>query len=245
MPRKYILALLVFFSLLIVFSLSYPAFNSLRSITGGKSQNLSEYTAFLSFITSFWGLVINALLLVIAYRAFKNFDVKKQFHNKQLELVSNLAMELAQTELSNMMCRISIAPDQSEHQIRDGFTLDFFSIALDFDYKKFDRVFVRGNNIEFTFPFLKHRNNPLLPKQIADSLRKLYRPLQYSFAIRKDKFPKNYVSLYSSNIPDDHYSKGWTYELYDNPQDFTNDVRNLRLSIINWLKRYGADDINI
>ncbi|WP_281233823.1 hypothetical protein [Flavobacterium gelatinilyticum] len=209
------------------------------------SQKLSEFATFQSFLISLWGLVLNIILVVIAYKAFKNFDVKKQFHNKQLELVSDLATDISSTILSNMLYETKIDPHGKEHLIATGFTLSFFEISIGFNYSKFESIYVASNNIENCFPFLKHRKNPLLPKSIAKELNKLYRPLQYSFAVEKDKMPKNYVKLYSRNIDEDDYSKTWLYELYKSPSHFNTDSLAIRKSIIDWFKEYGAEDINI
>ena len=209
------------------------------------SDKLSDYATFQTFIISFWGLISNLILVWIAYKAFKNFGVKEQFHNKQLTLVTELATEISSTVLSNMMYYTSTDPNGKDHLIATGYTLSFFEISLGFDYKKANLMCVRSNNIENTFPFLKHRNNPVSPPSIAKQLNKLYRPLQYSFAIPKDDLPKNYVFLYSKDVAEDDYSKDWIYKFYDNPTDFTNDSKALRTSIIDWFKEYGADDINI
>jgi hypothetical protein len=182
---------------------------------------------------------------VIAYKAFKNFGVKEQFHNKQLTLVTKLATEISSTILSNMMYNTSTDPNGKDHLIATGFTLSFFEISLGFDYKKFNLMCVKSNNIENIFPFLKYRNNPILPPSIAKQLSKLYRPLQYSLTIQEDDLPKNYIILYSKNVVEEDYSKDWIYEFYNNPTDFTTDCKALRISIIDWFKEYGAEDINI
>lgn len=209
------------------------------------SQKLSEFATFQSFIISLWGLVLNIILVILAYKAFKNFDVKKQFHNKQLELVSNLATDISSTILSNMLYETKTDPNGKEHQIATGFTLSFFEISIGFNYSKFESIYVSSNNIENCFPFLKHRKNPLLPKSIAVELNKLYRPLQYSLAVKKDKLPKNYIKLYSKNIDDEDYSKTWLYELYKSPAQFNEDSLAIRKSITDWFKEYGAEDLNI
>ena len=209
------------------------------------SDKLSNYATFQTFIISFWGLISNLILVWIAYKAFKNFGVKEQFHNKQLTLVTDLATEISSTVLSNMMYYTSTDRNGKDHLTATGYTLSFFEISLGFDYKKANLLCVRSNNIENTFPFLKHRNNPVLPPSIAKQLNKLYRPLQYSFAIQKDDLPKNYVFLNSKDVAENDYSKDWIYKFYDNPSDFTTDSKALRTSIIDWFKEYGADDINI
>ncbi|MEJ4089054.1 hypothetical protein [Galbibacter orientalis] len=212
-----------------------------------NSTVLSEFASFQGLIIAFWGLIINAILVFLAYKAFKNFDVKKQFHNKQLEIVSELATSISSLEISNMMYEMTPSPSGKEHQIITGFTFSFFEIGLGFNYSKFDLICVRGNNIENTFPFLKFKNHPLLPKSISNELKKLYRPLQYSFSVSKEDLKtRSYVLLYhDKKVDSDDLSAGWTYAFYKNPSDFNKDVASLRKSIIEWYKEYGADNLNI
>jgi hypothetical protein len=236
--------------LIILISIFVPTIIWFRDFFSGfdnkiDSEKLSDYATFQTFIISFWGLLLNSILVLIAYMAFKNFGVKEQFHNKQLTLVAELATEISSTVLSNMMYHTFTAPNGEDHQIVTGFTLSFFEISLMFDYNKFSLMCVRSNNIENTFPFLKYRNNPVLPTSIAKQLNKLYRPLQYSLSIQKDELPKNYVFLFSKHVDKDDYSKDWIYKYYDNPADFKADCLSLRTAIIEWLKEYGAKDINI
>jgi hypothetical protein len=242
---------LLYFLLAVIFiSLTIPTVIWLCNFYTGfdnkiDSNKLSEYATFQTFLISFWGLILNLILVWIAYKAFKNFGVKEQFHNKQLTLVTDLAKDMSSTILSNMMYYTSTDTHGKEHLIVKGFTLSFFEISLGFDYKKFNLMCVTSNNIENTFPFLKYRKNPFLPASIAKQLDKLYRPLQYSLAIQEKDLPKNYVFINSKNIAEDDNSKGWIYKYYDNPIDFSTDCKALRTSIIDWFKEYGADDINI
>lgn len=252
MKKQYFVILIL--GLAIIVSLLIPTLFWIKDYYSNSydlidSTVLSELSTFLSFILVFWGLVLNAILVFIAYKAFKNFDVKKQFHNKQLEVVSELATNISDSKLSNMTYKVSIDPNGKEHQIATGFTFNFFEIALGFDYSKFDMIVVRSNNIENTFPFLKFKNHPMLPKSIAIELGKLYRPLQYSFALNEKDIPKNYVVLYQevksrNTEKEEDYSQSWTYKLYDNPKEFNKDVLSLRNSIIDWLNDYGADNLN-
>ena len=215
--------------------------------TSIDSTVLSELGGFLTFIISFWGLVLNLILVGLAYKAFKNFDVKKQFHNKQLEIVSELTTSISSLELSNMFFRISKDPNGVDHQIATGFTFSFFEIALGFDYSKFELMCVKGNNLENTFPFLKYRNHPLLPKSISIQLKKLYKPLQYSFAANEEDLKsKNYVLIYVDRKPiKDDYPSQWMYVYYKNPSNFSEDVASIKKSITDWYYEYGADNLNV
>ncbi len=237
-------------STLMLFSLAVPTliwYNNFFTSFKDKidSQNLAEYGTFLSFIVSFWGLVFNFILVIIAYNAFKNLGIKEQYHQKQLSVVTELVTEMSNTVLSNMLYETKIDPYGNDRIICTGFTLSFYEISLGFDYKKFDIIYVKSNNIENCFPFLRFRRNPLLPINIAKQLEKLYRPLQYTFAFDEKKFPKNYVFLYSNLIQKEDFSRDWVYVFYEEPSKFSEDCKQLRKSITNWLKDYGAEDINI
>ncbi|MBE7630518.1 hypothetical protein [Tenacibaculum piscium] len=244
--RKVHIILVLFF----VVSISIPIWLWVRDYGYNRGMNidssvLSEFATFQSLIIAFWGLIINVILVIIAYKAFQNFDVKKQFHNKQLDVVSELSSEISSTQLSNMFYETKTDPTGKDHLIATGYTLSFFEIALAFKYDKMDLMCVKTNNIENTFPFLSFRNHPLLPKSISKRLNKLYRPLQYSMAILKKDMPKNYVILYSDKVDKDDYSKDWTYEFYKVPKDFSKDCLDLRTEIIKWYKEFGANDLNI
>jgi hypothetical protein len=123
--------LLYFAGAVIFISLTIPTIIWLRDFYRGfdnkiDSDKLSDYATFQTFIISFWGLLSNFFLIVIAYKAFKNFGVKEQFHNKQLTLVTELATEISSTVLSNMMYRTSTDPNGKDHLIATGFTFSFF-----------------------------------------------------------------------------------------------------------------------
>ncbi len=210
-----------------------------------NSPVLADLATFLALIISFWGFILNIVLVILAYKAFKNFDVKKQFLNKQLEVVADLASSINDLELSNMLYWTSTDPDGKDHLLAEGYTLEFFEIAFRFKYQDFERIFVKGNNIEKTFPFLRFKNHPMLPKTISKSLIKFYRPLNYTLATPKKKLPKKYVVLYEEKPKTgEDYTADLYYEIYSKPNEFKEDAIELRNSIINWLKEYGAKDVN-
>ena len=164
--------------ILFLLSLILPAMIS----DGDNFNTLADYATFHTYILSIWGLLLNIYLVYIAFKAYQNFDVKKQYHNKQLDVVTNLSNEISSTILSNMM-HLTIEKETGEESTAlTGLTYSVFEMAL-LNYSKYDLMCVRGNNIENTFPFLKYRKNPILPKSIARQLNKLYRPFQYSFSI--------------------------------------------------------------
>lgn len=239
------IALLVF-----VFSFLLPTLFWIRDYAVGNtlqidSSVLSEYATFLSFVIGFWGLFFNIVLVVIAYRAFINFDVKKEFHNKQLEIVSLLATSMNQTVIGIMICRTSTDPKGEEHLIKDGWEFSLNEIALSLNYQELETLYIRTNNIENTFPFIKYRSHPLLPKTITSELNKLYRALQYLIIVDKSKYPKKYAILSPVQFSENEYSKDWIYTYYKTATDFPRDYSSLRQSILEWYKIYGADNLNI
>jgi hypothetical protein len=209
------------------------------------SDKLSDLATFLNSVISLWLLVSNIFLVWIAYKAYRNFDVKKQFHNKQLTIVTELASEISSLIISNMMCKFSQMPDGKITPIKTGFRFNFIDISF-YDYSEYFGIYIiEDNNIENLLPFLKYRNNPVLPNSIAVHLTKLYKPLQYSLGIRSDDFDFNYVYFYNNYINQNNSSVPLFYEYYKNPADFNRDCRDLQIAIIKWFKDYGAEDVNI
>ena len=193
---------------------------------------------------SFWSLLINIILVYIAYKAFSNFDIKKQFHNKQLEIVSELTTSISNVELSIMFYEAFLYKTGDKQYSAAGYTLSFYEIVFGLSYNSFEMIYVKSNNIEEVFSFLKFRNHPLLPKKISLALNKLYRPLQYSPSVDKNDFPKKYFTLTQPNKIEEDNSSIYTYK-YKTPTDFIRDCKNLREAIIDWYKVYGANDLNI
>lgn len=233
-----------------LFTLLIPSFFWIRDYAGklnGRidSSVLSDFATFQGFILGFWGLVVNFALLLLAYQAFKNFDVKKQFHNKQLDLVAELATAISTTMLSVKLCKRIPTEKGEVIEVPAEYKLSFFDSSPEGGYSEYERMYVLSNNIENIFPFLSYRKHPMLPKSIATSLDKFYRPLQVSISVQKDQLPGKYVILSSPSIPIDDYSRTWIYEFNEDPTQFSKDAKALRQAIQQWFKEYGADELNI
>ena len=236
-------------SILLVSSVALPTFYWIRDYVIGKgelinSAVLSQYSSFMGMVIAFWGLVLNLILVTIAYKAFKNYDVKKGFHSSQLNVVSDLANSLGKSEIANMCCETMISPKKTKHRVKTGFQFPFLQIMLDFNYDKFEKFYIKGNNIEIVMPFLKFRSHPLLPKQIAQCLWELYAPLEYQIAAQEKELPENYVVFYGK-APEDDFSKEWLFLYSEDPKQYVKNITELRESIRSWFKDYGADEINL
>lgn len=235
---------------LLLLSLIIPAYLWSEYISRNNSdinysEFISQYTPFAIFIISFWGVVLNFILVFIAYKAFKNFEIKKKFHSDQLDVMSALVTSLGNSELSNMIYRTTEAPNGERVKVSAGFTFSLIDIVSGFDYRSLDMVCMRSNNMENIFPFLRYRSHPILPVEIARHLKKIYQPISYKLTLSEDQLPENYVVFYSNNLDEDDFSKAWVFDLYDSPNKFHDDFEGLIKEISVWFKKYGVDDINL
>jgi len=194
------------------------------------------------------GPALSIVTLFLAWKIYKNFDVKKQYLNQQLLIVNKLASDIASNEVYfTFYLRAQPPPNYSGNQDLPrsitGYRLDFFSSTMATDVEKFPKVFVQGRYITEVFPFLDYRNNPLLPSKIAKCLRELYYPLEYTLSISDDDLPDNYITLSPIERKNNDPLSSFLYP-YQDSKDLKQKSENLRKEIIEWLKTYGAEDIN-
>ena len=166
--------------LLVASSFLLPGYLWVRDFVIGHGNKLdsevaSQFAAVIGALIAFWSLGLNAVLVYIAYKAFKNFDVKKQYHNSQLEIMSQLAREIAEFEFGVMFYRPSVDPYGRKHSIAEGWHHNFFDMLV-FNYRSDQVLYGRSRNMENFMPFLKYRNHPLIPRHIAAQMFKLYKP---------------------------------------------------------------------
>ena len=75
--------------------------NSIHScsfLDGINSTVLAEFSTFQTLIVSFWEFTLNIILVCITYKAFQNFDVKKQLFQNWCSLLN--ATVLSKKEIS-------------------------------------------------------------------------------------------------------------------------------------------------
>ncbi len=222
---------------LVLFSLSVPSILWFKAYyinfeSSIDSNKLSDLATFQSFIISFWALVLNAILVYFAYKAFKHFGVKEQFHSKQFEAVTQLTSQMANTIIKTDF-----------HLMTEDVTLKYdfgFFTLIDLDYfENSTSILIDGDNPEQIFPFLKHSKNPLLPPKIAGILKELNIWSGSGYLSEKSKLGNVLVFKKSRNLNEDiliHY--------FDMPIEFKKLSKSLKLEITKWLKSYGATDVN-
>lgn len=186
--------------------------------------------------------------LLIAWKIYKNFDVKKQYLNQQLSAVNELASAISKTQV-----RFSFyykgkppesEPDWEVPYAHSSYPLNFFSPTNFWDTKKYPKVFIRGNYLNQVFPFIEYRHNPLLPSKIANRLNDLYESIEYTLPIQEQDMPNHYILLSAIGLSKDEYSMAGHIYKYKDSVALKNEAEYLRKEIIDWLKDYGAEDVN-
>ncbi len=236
--------------MIIGMSFGIPTFLWIRDFVVGGSHKVdsniaSQYATVINTVVAFWSMMLNVVLVVIAFRAFKNFDVKKQYHNGQLEVMTKLVNEMVDFNYVAMYCRSSIGLNGKKYIIKDGYAYNFFQHLLAFNYDSVDSLYGRSRNIENIFPFLKYRNHPMIPVYIAERLHSLYRPFHCQLAVLESKMSDNRVMFYSEMVSKDELLYDSYYEITDDAKAYINECIELRRAIKLWFENYGADDINI
>lgn len=198
------------------------------------------------------GFLVSILTLVLAWKIYKNFDVKKQYLNKQLNVVTELSSELSKAKVCvSFYLKIPDSVQTPQKQVLTQFDdLDFFSLTNEFN-PGYKRVLIKARSIHQIFPFIDYSLNPILPSSIAIKLKSLNKYLEYSSAVNADAISDSYVVLSQATkyIISTAYKNSevvlpeFTYE-YKNIQELKEEIIALRREIVEWLKKYGAEDIN-
>jgi len=260
MKPKYItISIIIFFCLI-----ALPTYLWMRDYNysfRGKidGQVLSNYFSGLSAVIAFASLTISFVLLNVAIKAAKNFDVKKQFHNKQFELVCQLAQEILDTKLSFGYYQKSDRKNSKYTHNKTGYAITFYMLGGYIKARQIDSVYLR-NSIDEVLPFLRYRFNPLIPKVISAALTRLaqgkvdhanspsFPEESLEGADLEELFfkkPDNYVSLAVYDLITPVVEDKWAGLYYTDAVAIQKDADDIRETLLKWFKAYGADDINI
>ncbi|MES2112719.1 MAG: hypothetical protein V4577_28465 [Bacteroidota bacterium] len=219
---------------------------------------LNNYFSALSVIVSFSPLLIGFVLLNVAIKAAKNFDVKKQFHNKQFEQVCGLAQEILDTKIKVAIYQKSEANVNYGYN-KTGYAITFYSLG-DFIKSRIIESAYLESRIDDILPFLRYRYNPLIPKIISSALFKLEKEAFNSpvhlepsdeilenidFASYFGRRPDNYIVIGTYSPEAQIVENSWTSPYFNNISDLRENADNIRSVLLAWFKVYGADDINI
>lgn len=176
------------------------------------------------------GVCISALTLLFAYKIYKNFDVKKSFLKEQLKTVCDLSNELYNFGLPTYYMGAGSA--SSHHR--------FFNFFNQQGIEKYQEIYFTTMSIDKILPFTNYQHNILLPKPIAEVIKKFDRNMYKS--TKKDTLPQNYILILHPQKTEKEYINYYYYMSYDT---FYNLSSELVTEISKWLERYGAIDINL
>jgi len=201
---------------------------------------------FLKALLDISALLVSIATLVLAWKIYQNFDVKKQYVNKQLDTVTNLSTEITNTKVYVSFYR-GIPEEFQNHghtHVLEAYKLDFFSLkSINKNVDKFEKVYVRASRMNQIFSFLDYMSNPVLPSTIAKKLNDLHKYIEYSICTPKEELPNNYILL-SPVSRSENEKLFFTYE-YKSREELRECVTAVHTAIIEWLKKYGAEDINL
>jgi hypothetical protein len=208
-----------------------------------------------SGVSSFdWLKLITALCsvatLILAYRIYKTFDVHKKFAEKQLSVVFELVQDLEKIDLR--ICRYD-EDNEPSYQERLLFSrLQDFVKSTPKEILN-GRIVMRIGLINDLY-YMHYQENPFLPKSIAKEMHNMF---GQSHKVDTTYDEKNFLNdvfvNYWKDVPYHiavHESEilGWLSfkgRPVETLGDYLTQMLAVKKSITSWLKKYGAEDINI
>src|ERR1035438_7792039 len=176
------------------------------------------------------GFIISILTLILAWRIYKNFDIKKSFINEQLKVVCALSNDLYKLGLNTNL----LSAGRASRYFR---FFDFFD--RNENDKKYSEIYFSTFYTNEVLPFIEYRHNLLLPKNISEVIEqfdiKSTKP-----TVEKD-LPQSYTFIFSQNHENNEDIYCYLYMDYDEFYDLT---KRLIKEITKWLNDFGATDIN-
>ena len=180
------------------------------------------------------GLIVSIFTLILAWKIYRNLDVKKSFVNEQLKVVCDLSNDMRNF---GMYCNyISGGVARNYPRFFDFFYGDLNREEL----KKYRTIYFSTMRPIEVLPFIKYSHNILLPKSIATIVE------QFDINILNptwvNDLPNSYTLIHSENSEIKESNNCYYYMDYDKFYELTG---KLVSEIIKWLNSYGAKDINI
>jgi hypothetical protein len=204
---------------------------------GYKKSLLYNYTLIVPIIAPLSTLSISLTTLFITYAIYKNFDIKKQFHQRQFDTLLQMMEEISK-------CEIKVYTVNKMEGINNTSIIGFYTFGIFGDYKDMHNksaFYTTTDKVEVLFPFLKLYNNPLIPTSISEKILRFF-PLPEMKKV--SIFDVNSYNLMQPfNFSNDLIDENVVFE-YMLKGDFGENVKRLRLAIEQWFDRFGAVDLN-
>jgi len=204
-----------------------------------------------SFIQTLMACSITALGFILAYRIYKNRDVKKTITLKQVEAVSMLAWEIEKSEI-NVLALV----DGRQYKWR----IPFFFLVNEMRenknlsyYKTKQIIFTEGIRSRMTFSKFYH--HPFCPSSIAEEIGKLYY-FRYEYRKKENIITDNdFVIVYHEDedskisyrelLKNIEAEKLYTSEHLQSIENYLNQIQRIKIAIAEWLRQFNIDSLNL
>lgn len=191
-----------------------------------------------------WISVISGLLtLFLAFKIWKNYDVKKHFVKKQLDTVFDLYTAISTTKITIELHK------GNEIKIQTILFGDIVTLLADIDmgqYLNTSPVYI-DFRILHNIPFIKFIENPFTPKSIVSELEKFrskirftdepdegdYAILELDYLIEHGPFKNKRILLTPKS------------DTYKSIGSYIRQALAVNNAIKNWLKKFEVNDMNL
>jgi hypothetical protein len=192
-------------------------------------MNTDFFNYFLNPYLQIGGFFVTIVTLILAWKISKNFDVKKTYINEQLKIVCQLSNELYNFGLPTQLVSGGIASNYPR----------FFNFFNQKGIESYKSIYFSTMQIEDILPFINYQHNILLPEKIAKRI-KAFDVMRYQPTDDKD-MPQRYIFIYTLNKKENDNNFFYYYMDYNLFYEYSILLVD---EIANWLKGYGAKDIN-
>ena len=181
-------------------------------------------------------LILSALMLWVAYMAYRRFLLKRA-NEKQLEILLALVTEIHNCKNYYFHCHKNTPTNMTP-----GDPISVFGIkTLSSEYRNIPIYFSQTSMLYWEF-YLKYCNNPLLPKSISEHLGKF--KLERGVTLNDD------VCIIVQNKPNMVQCSFYCISNKSdntpiNLEEFIDMSRDLKKSIIKWFSNYGIGDLSL
>lgn len=195
---------------------------------------------YLNIISLFFGFI----LLLIAFFAYRSF-AKNQLLQKQIDFVLDLTKEIQNTRFYVNFFNEKMGEGKF---IKKRYTLfDILRVVENATNQIFkDNKIYLKEGYDFELTFLHHCDNLLMPKRIANSLKEFWNNECTIELVENLAKIKNYILLGEQvNNSDTTIVLIPHGSAYENWEVFVNSSKDLKMTIVEWIRANGIKEINI
>ena len=176
--------------------------------------------------------LISGLILLLAYKIYKNFDIKKSFLKEQLKTVCELSNQLYDFGLPTRLISGGTASNYPR----------FFKFFDQQGVDTYQNIYFTTHRVDDILPLINYQHNILTPKSIAEIIKEFDVNIYQSMA--DNKMPDKYILIFPINENQDKTEKSSFYFYMEYEKFYTLSVKLVK-AITNWLTEYGAKEINL